>query len=142
VVLPAWVVTHEQWIAGHSIDLPADASGKFIVRSSARREDGEISAHAGEFRSISELPIDGINKAVRDVFDSYGKPNADDQVLVQPMLESVRRSGVIMTRDPLSGSPYIVIESAKGSDTSAVTGGKSGTTTYVTTCRYMHFGPR
>src|SRR5690606_38405222 len=56
--------------------------------------------------------------------------NELDEILIQPMLDGVLRSGVAFTADAVSGAPYRVIEWTEGADTTAVTSGKNTRTYY------------
>lgn len=106
------------------------------VRSSCRREDSQSSSGAGAFQSVLDVPAGDSNalaEAIDEVIASYGNAEADDQVLVQPMIENPAATGVIMTRALADGAPYYVInyddESGK---TDTVTGGSNiGKTVYV-----------
>ncbi|MEO2030674.1 MAG: PEP/pyruvate-binding domain-containing protein, partial [Planctomycetaceae bacterium] len=98
-----------------------------IVRSSARSEDTWFESSAGAYTSLLNIAGDSpqqIENAVTAVFDSFGDPQPDDQVLVQAMLEDVRLSGVLMTRTPTMGAPYVVInfDSETGSTDSVTSG--------------------
>lgn len=104
------------------------ANEAVIVRSSALGEDAAGASQAGRFTSILNVKGDaGFHEAVEKVIDSYGRQSrlsaADDEVLVQPMLDGVSASGVAFSRDPNTGSPYLVINYSIGSDTTTVTGG-------------------
>jgi glutamine kinase len=86
-------------------------SGRVIVRSSARGEDGpERCSQAGRYDSV--LGIAGsaaIAQAIERVIDSFGDyGRADDQIFVQPMLDHVAMSGVAFSRNP-SGGPYFIV---------------------------------
>lgn len=109
-------------------DLPGD--GPLAVRSSCRREDRADSSMAGAFLSrlgVPPPPHPGFSRAVEEVVASYGNPDESDQILVQPMVENVAMSGVVMTRDLDDGSPYYVIEyDDESGRTDSITGG-SGT---------------
>lgn len=104
--------------------------GKLIIRSSALAEDGATQSLAGEFVSIANVQGQlALEQAVGQVIASYGEGVKDgDEVLVQPMLTGVLRSGVAFTADPATAAPYRVIEWTEGSDTAAITGGRSGRT--------------
>ena len=52
----------------------------------------------------------------------------EDQVLIQPMLRNVIRSGVAFSHDPNTCSPYRIVSWSDGNDTTKVTGGVSGRT--------------
>ena len=97
-----------------------------IVRSSCVQEDGVTISNAGKYLSISNVNTDGIEAAVNKVITSYGNVNVKDEVLIQPMLSEVVRSGVAFSHDPNTCAPYRVVNWYEGSDTTAVTGGKGG----------------
>ena len=87
------------------------ASGRVIVRSSARGEDGAAgSSQAGKYGSV--LGVVGrvaIAEAVDRVIASFGDNRDEgDQVFVQPMLDRVAMAGVAFSRS-LSGAPYFVV---------------------------------
>jgi glutamine kinase len=81
------------------------------IRSSAANEDGLTDSQAGVNLSLINVePIkENIKKAICSVFTSYQNSSSDDQVLVQPMVADVAVSGVLLTRDLDTGSPYYVI---------------------------------
>jgi len=101
------------------------AAGLMIVRSSALSEDTAESSQAGRFLSLAG--VDGeraLGAAIDQVIGSYDGAHADHRVLVQPHLDAVVASGVVFTRDPASGAPYVVVNYYDGHDTAAVTGGR------------------
>jgi glutamine kinase len=86
-------------------------SGRVIVRSSTRGEDGIAdSSKAGRYDSV--LGVAGsvaVAQAVERVIDSFAEDRSDDdQIFVQPMLDSVAMAGVAFSRSP-GGGPYFVI---------------------------------
>ncbi|MFZ0638316.1 MAG: adenylyl-sulfate kinase [Candidatus Acidiferrales bacterium] len=85
-------------------------SGRMIVRSSARCEDGAKNSQAGKYDSV--LGVAGsaaIAEAVERVIESFANEgSADDQIFLQPMLDQVAMAGVAFSRRP-SGGPYFVI---------------------------------
>ena len=100
------------------------------IRSSAAAEDGANNMMAGAYRTC--LGIDGgdpaaVEMAVEEVITSYsGNPN--DQVLIQPMLDDVAVSGVIMTHDLQRGAPFYTIEyDDESGKTDSITGGTNVT---------------
>ncbi|HBB25806.1 MAG TPA: phosphoenolpyruvate synthase [Bacteroidetes bacterium] len=103
-------------------------SGPFIVRSSCGREDGSEESNAGAFLSLLHIDSDGLRAAINSVIEAYGTVHKDDEVLVQPMLSNVVRSGVAFSHDPNTNAPYRVINWAEGADTAQITGGNSGRT--------------
>ena len=102
---------------------------RLAVRSSCRREDSSTSSSAGAFLSVLNVDAvspDALEDAIHRVIASYGEATPDDQVLIQPMLQNVTVTGVMMTRVLTDGTPYYVInyddESGK---TDTITGGQS-----------------
>ncbi len=97
-----------------------------IVRSSGLGEDGAQQSLAGHF--LTETNVKGkasLCEAVDKIIASYGDSNhAGNRVLVQPMLQNVRLSGVAFSQDPNTGSAYIVVNYDTGADTTVVTGGR------------------
>lgn len=81
------------------------------VRSSSRNEDGWDRSGAGAFTSaigIAPEPT-ALAEAFERVIESYGEDAGNQHVLVQPMVEDVVLSGVVLTRDLDTGGPYYVI---------------------------------
>ena len=101
-------------------------AGPWIVRSSCSREDSEMGSNAGAFLSIPNVETAGLILAIEKVIASYDKAQPADEVLIQPMLTGVLRSGVAFTHDPNTSAPYRVVNWSEGSDTAAVTGGLGG----------------
>ena len=99
---------------------------RLAIRSSAISEDLAEDSQAGAYTSV--LNVDGADAAAtagavdRVAGESSGHPQ--DQVLVQPMLEEVALSGVIMTYDVERGAPYYVLNyDDESGRTDSVTGG-------------------
>ena len=101
---------------------------KVIVRSSALAEKFNT-ANAGAFESILDVDsasTEALENAIGLVISSYSNRDAKDQVLVQPMIESVKGSGVIFTRVLQNGAPYYVINyDDQSQSTASVTSGTS-----------------
>ena len=108
------------------------ATGDLIVRSSGVAEDSALESLAGYYDSILNVSgREGLENAINRVISSFGeKVNELDEILIQPMLDGVIRSGVAFTADAVSGAPYRVIEWTDGMDTTAVTSGKNTRTYY------------
>jgi hypothetical protein len=68
----------------------------------------------------------GLEAAIPQIIASYGEALPTDQVLIQPMLTNVVRSGVALSHDPNTCAPYRVVNWSEGSSTSAITGGSNG----------------
>ncbi len=101
-------------------------SEALIVRSSARSEDSFTHSNAGAYTSILNVdPSKGLRNAIEEVIASYNNCQPDDQVLVQPMLQNVIRSGVAFTRTLEHGAPYYVINYDETGSTDGITAGNN-----------------
>ena len=100
--------------------------GPWIVRSSCGREDGADVSNAGAFLSIPNVLGEGLPLAIEEVIAAYGVADPKDEVLVQPMLNNVVRSGVAFSHDPNTNAPYRTVNWSDGCDTATVTGGAGG----------------
>lgn len=105
---------------------PTVEVGLWIVRSSCHKEDGLTHSHAGAFLSVPNVTEDALENAIEQVITAYGAAVDADEILIQPMLHNVLRSGVAFSHDPNTCSPYRVINWHEGSDTFYVTGGQGG----------------
>lgn len=119
----SWQTDRNSCLAGLAETLGSDL---WIVRSSCGREDGIDSSHAGAFLSIPNVDSVGLEKAIEEVIAAYGEADISDEVLIQPMLTGVVRSGVAFSHDPNTCAPYRVVNWTDGSDTAEVTGGLGG----------------
>lgn len=100
--------------------------GPWIVRSSSALEDGVGESNAGRFLSLLDVEEPQLEESIERVIASYNQNLSSDEVLVQPMLANVIRSGVAFSHDPHTSAPYRIINWSEGSDTTEVTGGKGG----------------
>nr|AAY87263.1 predicted phosphoenolpyruvate synthase/pyruvate phosphate dikinase [uncultured bacterium BAC17H8] len=129
-ILPCCVITWEEWCKSKTKFLERVQSqlgaGPFIVRSSCSKEDTEDASNAGAYLSVLDVDQNDLKSVIGRVFGSYELALPADQVLIQPMLINVVMSGVIFSHDPNTGMPYRSINYHKGSDTTAVTGGRAG----------------
>ena len=129
-ILPSHVFTVRDWKKDKKACLKSIESniGKspWIVRSSSQNEDSIESSNAGAFLSVPSVHLEDLEVSVGKVIDSFGVADGEDQVLIQPMLQGVVRSGVAFSHDPTTCAPYRVINWAEGSDTAVVTGGEGG----------------
>jgi hypothetical protein len=100
--------------------------GPWIVRSSCQREDGASKSNAGAFLTLQDITAANLETAIEQVIAAYGEADGTDEVLIQPILQNVLRSGVAFSHDPNTCAPYRVVSWSDGSDTTAVTGGMGG----------------
>lgn len=99
---------------------------KIAIRSSSATEDSPHQSMAGKFKSF--LNIDSKNTTdlknkISAVIKSYGRINNKDQFFIQNMVNKIKISGVITTRDKNTNSPYIKIEYSKSSKSDQITSG-------------------
>jgi glutamine kinase len=129
-VVPLVFFTVSDWQSDHFSCLQSVnellGSGPWIVRSSCQREDTEISSNAGNFLSLLNITQENLQSSIDEVINSYNTLHQSDEVLVQPMLKDVVRSGVAFSHDPNTCSPYRVINWYEGTDTTQITGGGEG----------------
>ena len=128
-VLPLVFFTQEEWQNASQDCLDRVVclqSDRVIVRSSAIGEDSESESKAGAYLSLSNIDANNpiaLNEAVDEVFSSYASSDLANQVLIQPMLETVRCAGVLFTADLDTLAPYYILSYADDTDT--VTSGSS-----------------
>ncbi len=94
-----------------------------IVRSSSVSEDTSEQSLAGHFCSVLNVQTDNdLQNAIKKVIDSYpvGK---NEEVLIQPMLESIAYAGVVFTADIDTLAPYYVINYESSGFSDGVTSG-------------------
>jgi hypothetical protein len=120
-----WRGSPDKWRVAAKRDL---GESPWIVRSSCAREDTHDRSNAGAFLSVLNVTESNLESAINQVIDSYGTTSEADQVLIQPQLRNVVRSGVAFSHDPTTCAPYRVINWVEGSNTAAVTGGLGGRT--------------
>ena len=96
-----------------------------IVRSSHNSEDSQDSSFAGHFDSILNVHSDyELVKAVNKVIKSYKSNSKINQIFIQPMLTNVKMSGVILSHDINTLSPYFSINyNDPSADTASITSG-------------------
>jgi glutamine kinase len=99
---------------------------KVAVRSSAKSEDAFTYSNAGAYTSLLNIDTNlNLVNAINEVIASYQDKQGDDQVLIQPMIESVKFAGVVLTRTLEQGAPYYVINYDESGSTEGITSGKS-----------------
>ncbi len=101
-------------------------SGRVIVRSSARDEDGAgRNSQAGRYDSV--LGVAGgvaVAQAIDRVMASFDdRENDAHQIFVQPMLDHVAMAGVAFSRSPAGGPYFIINYDNRTGLTERVTGG-------------------
>lgn len=133
------IVTLAAWRADPDRELNAVRSrlgmNSLAVRSNCSREDTAESSGAGAFTSCLDVPADdrALTEAIETVFASYGPVESLDpkeSVFLQPMVENVVASGVIMTKGLPEWAPYYVVNyDDESGRTDTVTGGTGASKT-------------
>ncbi|MBD5444734.1 MAG: hypothetical protein HDR29_04195 [Lachnospiraceae bacterium] len=103
------------------------ANGKpIIVRSSSVAEDTNDYSNAGKFESVLNVKpdIDDVIAAIAKVQQSYDTC-LNEEILIQPMLEHIKKSGVAFTVDIDTFADYYIINFCEDGDSAAVTSGSS-----------------
>ncbi len=103
------------------------ADGKLIiVRSSSVAEDTANYSNAGKFESILNVKPDfhEVRDAIAKVYQSYDT-SLNEEILIQPMLAQIKKSGVVFTVDMETFADYYTVNYYEGDDTTAVTSGNS-----------------
>lgn len=111
-----------------------DNEDLLAIRSSSKKEDGEINSMAGAFTSVLNVSKDrkAIEEAIERVISSFDE-DEENQVLVQPMVQNVIFSGVAMSKSLDDGSPYYVInfDDSSGKTDTVTSGNSINKTVYV-----------
>lgn len=129
-VAPIVIVTSNDWPTEDSSAFIGRIIEKlgptpWIVRSSAANEDQNGLSNAGAFLSIPSIDSETVLEAIEKVFASYDTKNPRHEVLIQPMIQSVIRSGVGFSHSPDTCAPYRMVSWEDGNDTAAVTSGRA-----------------
>lgn len=97
-----------------------------IVRSSSTAEDTDLYSNAGKFESILNVrpQYEDVKNAIETVYNSYDT-DENQEILIQPMLQNIRKSGVVFTADMDTFADYYTVNYFEGNDSAAVTGGSS-----------------
>ena len=96
-IAPLTIITVDEWQADKKSCsdkiVKYLGSGPLIVRSSSSQEDTGRFSNAGAFLSISDVSAEELPDAVDRVIESYGEASPKDEVLIQPKLTDILRSG-------------------------------------------------
>lgn len=132
IVLPQFCFTAKDWSENsdkilENLFSQTWSNKSLIARSSGLNEDGSMRSLAGHYESVGKLAgPEATNAGIKKVIDSFEVKDGMDQVFVQPMLENVKMSGVVFSKDPNTGSPYLIVnyDDTSGS-TDTVTSGQT-----------------
>ena len=96
------------------------------IRSSSAMEDTLEYSNAGKFESFLNVPpeYNAISNAIEKVYRSY-HTEVDEEILIQPMLDNIKKCGVVFTVDMDTFADYYIVNFYEGDDSAAVTSGNS-----------------
>jgi len=106
---------------------------KVAIRSSFKNEDTDKKSYAGKYRSFLNIDTNDIQKIkskIEKILESK-KIYKNEHFFVQKMVENIRFSGVVLTRNLEDYSECININYYDGNNTEAVTSGKFKTKTLI-----------
>lgn len=111
-------------------DIIQSFKSKIAIRSSTQEEDQFNKSNAGKYSSFLNVDIKNywiIKDKINEVINSYKKNKHDQVFFIQEMVNEIKISGVLLTRNLENYSKCININYHVGSDSSAVTSGKENT---------------
>lgn len=110
------------------------------IRSSSSMEDTLGYSNAGKFETLlNVLPeYNAISKAIEKVYQSY-HTDVDEEILIQPMLNNIKKSGVVFTVDMDTFADYYIVNFYEGDDSSVVTSGNSNKLRTFVHYKYSEF---
>ena len=129
-ILPIFIVESERFFANEQQvieEIIAFAKGlPLVVRSSSVSEDTTHCSNAGKFESLLNVSpaYDAVKEAVELVYKSYNTKE-NEEILIQPMLLNIKKSGVVFTADMDTFADYYIVNYYEGEDSAAVTSGSS-----------------
>ena len=109
-------------------------SKKVAIRSSSKNEDQVNKSNAGKFLSFLNVSANKdkeLSDKILKVIKSYKKNINSSEFFVQEMVEKIKISGVVLTRELENYLPCYNINYYIGNDSSAVTSGKRGSKNLV-----------
>lgn len=131
-ILPIMVVRSEDFFANISKTVSkvlgfADRH-TLAIRSSSSAEDTLQCSNAGKFVSALNVKpeFDAVRDAIMKVYQSY-ETDDNEEILIQPMLKNIKKSGVVFTADIETFADYYTVNYYEGANSAAVTAGNSDT---------------
>ncbi len=129
-ILPVMVVRSKNFFEDKQriAEAVVQFAGKHLlaIRSSSSMEDTFEYSNAGKFRTFLNVPPenDAVRNAIEKVYQAY-HTKSDEEILIQPMLSDIKKSGVVFTSDIDTFADYYTVNFYEGDDSSAVTSGSS-----------------
>lgn len=119
-------------------DILEDISSRFnkniAIRSCSKSEDQKQKSNAGKFKSflnINPKNKEEVKNKILEVIKSYKKNLITSEFFIQEMVDNIKISGVILTRDLENFLPCYSINYSEGQNSTIVTSGKDGTKTLI-----------
>jgi hypothetical protein len=119
-------------------DILEDISNRFnkniAIRSCSKSEDQKQKSNAGKFKSflnINPKNKEEVKNKILEVIKSYKKNLITSEFFIQEMVNNIKISGVILTRDLENFLPCYSINYSEGQNSTIVTSGKDGTKTLI-----------
>lgn len=108
---------------------------KVAVRSSAFSEDAHRTSLAGHFQSVLDvntLEYQRLESAIERVVTSFDKHDYQSEVFIQPMVQDITMSGVVLTADLDTLAPYYSVDyDCSGKADSVTSGSQLFSTCYI-----------
>lgn len=143
-ILPVLIVESEKYFEDMSKEiervLEFSKGRLLIVRSSSSMEDTTRYSNAGKFASFLNVrpEYSYIKAAIEDVYNSYNTIE-NEEILIQPMIKDVKKSGVVFTADIDTLADYYIVNYSESANTAAVTGGTSSVLKTFIKYKYSQF---
>lgn len=119
-------------------DILEDISSRFnkniAIRSCSKSEDQQQKSNAGKFKSflnINPKNKEEVKNKILEVIKSYKKNLITSEFFIQEMVNNIKISGVILTRNLENFLPCYSINYSEGQNSTIVTSGKDGTKTLL-----------
>lgn len=119
-------------------DILEDISSRFnkniAIRSCSKSEDQQQKSNAGKFKSflnINPKNKEEVKNKILEVIKSYKKNLITSEFFIQEMVNNIKISGVILTRNLENFLPCYSINYSEGENSTTVTSGKDGTKTLL-----------
>ncbi len=143
-ILPIMVIRSEDFFSNTS-SIVAKVLGfadrySLAIRSSSSTEDTLQCSNAGKYVSVLNVKpeFSAVRDAILKVYQSYETAD-NEEILIQPMLKNIKKSGVVFTADMETFADYYTVNYYEGADSTAVTAGNSNELKTFVKYKYSDF---
>jgi hypothetical protein len=115
-------------------DISSSFNKNIAIRSCSKSEDQKQKSNAGKFKSflnINPKNKEEVKNKILEVIKSYKKNLITSEFFIQEMVNNIKISGVILTRDLENFLPCYSINYSEGQNSTIVTSGKDGSKTLI-----------